>query len=174
MERKVFTYVALAMLVWAISGTATAGYYFTQYTTYQNEYRNLAKEFNSLSGAMGNLSDVMETVSLRADILVNYGNGTRVWHNNTALPVGSTAFTAILAVEDTRYLDYGGDLGILVTSIGGLANTTTCGWSYWYRDTEKSEWVLPLYSCAKYILHRGDMIAFTYQSYMTWPPQSPT
>jgi len=174
LERKAFTYVVLAMLVWAISGTATAGYYFTQYTIYHNEYRSLTSEFNALSDAMGNLSEVMESVSLRANILVSYGNGTKVWHNNTALPVGSTAFTSILAVADIRYKDYGGDLGILVTSVNGLVSNSTHGWLYWYRDTEKSEWVLPEYSCANYILHRGDTIAFAYQSFMTWPPPFPT
>ncbi len=168
------TYIALAMLVWAISTTATTGYYFTQYSTYQNEYRNLAKEFNALSGAMGNLSEVMESVSLRVNVLASYGNGTKVWHNNTALPVGSTAFTAILAVADTRYKDYGGDLGILVTSVDGLTSNSTNGWFYWYRDTEKLAWTLPEYSCAKYILHRNDIIAFTYESYMTWPLPLPT
>jgi len=185
------TYVALAMLVWSISGTATAGYYFNQYSIYRNEYENLttefnalasamgnlsgnlAKEFNALSGAVGNLSEVMESVSLRVNILVSCGNGTKVWHNNTALPVGSTAFTAILAVADTRYKDYGGDLGILVTSVGGLANNSTFGWFCWYRDTAVSKWVFLEYSCAKYILHRGDVIAFTYQSYAAWPPTFP-
>jgi len=186
------TYIALAMLVWAISTTATTGYYFNQYSTYQNEYENLttefnalasamgnlsgnlAKEFNALSGAVGNLSEVMESVSLRVNILVSYGNETKVWHNNTALPVGSTAFTAILAVADTRYKDYGGDLGILVTSVDGLTSNSTNGWFYWYRDTEKLAWTLPEYSCAKYILHRNDIIAFTYESYMTWPLPLPT
>jgi hypothetical protein len=157
LERRAFTYVALALLVWAISGTATAGYYFTQYNTYQYEYRNLSK--------------VMEFVSLRVNMFVSYGNGTKVWHNDTALPIGSTAFTAILAVADVRYKDYGGDLGILVTSIDGLAGNSTHGWFYWYRETGKSEWVFSESSCAEYILHRGDTIAFTYQSYgTTWPP----
>lgn len=174
MERRAFTYIALALLVWAISGTATAGYYFTQYIIYQKEYKNLANEFNTLSGTMEKLSDVMESISLRANILVSYGNGTRVWHNNTALPIGSTAFTAILGVADVRYKDYGGDLGILVTSVDGLINNSTHGWLYWYRDTEKSEWILSEYSCTKYILHRGDTVAFTYESYMTWPPPFPT
>jgi hypothetical protein len=196
MEKRVFTYIALFMSVWAIFGTVMAGYYFTQYNTYHNEYGNLATEYNALSDAIknmtsemktsvgnvsevlesqvGNLSKVLESTSLRAGILVSYGNGTKVWHNNTALPVGSTAFTAILAVADIRYTDYGGDLGILVTSIDGLANNSTHGWFYWYRDTEKSEWVLPEYSCTDYILHRGDMIAFTYASYMAWPPPSPS
>jgi hypothetical protein len=174
LEKKAFTYVALAMLVWAVSSTAIAGYYYTQYNIYQKEYRSIASDFNALSGTIGNLSDVMESISLRVNILVNYGNGTNVWHNNTALPVGSTAFTAILGVADVRYKDSGADLGILVTSVDGLTNNSTQGWFYWYRDVEKSEWVLPDYSCAKYILHRGDTIAFAYESYMTWPPPSPS
>jgi len=174
LEKRTYTYVVLGLLVWAISGTVIAGYYFTQSNIYQNEYRNLASEFNVLFGTMQNLSGVMESLSLRANILVSYGNTTKVWYNSTALPVGSTAFTAILGVADVRYKDYGGDLGILVTSVNGLANNSTHGWVYWYRDTEKSQWALPEYSCAKYILHRGDMIAFTYQTYTTWPPPFPT
>ena len=174
MEKRTFTYVALALLVWAISATVVAGYYFSQYKIYQDEYENLADEFNTLSGTLGDLSEIMESISLRVNILVGYGNGTKIWHNNTALPLASTAFTAILAIADIKYTDYGGDLGMLVTSINGLASDSTNGWLYWCWDAEKSEWTLPEYSCAKYILHRGDTIAFTYESYMTWPPPQPT
>jgi len=174
LEKRTFTYVALALLVWAISSTIVAGYYFAQYNIYQNEYENLASEFNTLSNTLVGLSDVMESISLRVNILVSYGNGTKIWYNNTALPIASTAFTAILAVADIRYTDYGGDLGILVTSINSVANNSTHGWLYWYWDAEDSEWILPEYSCAKYILHRGDIIAFAYESYMTWPPPQPT
>jgi len=159
LEKRIFTYVALALLVWAISGTIVAGYYFTQYNTYQDEYENLASEMESI---------------LFVNILVSYGNETKIWYNNTAFPLGSTAFKAILAIADITYTDFGGELGILVTSINGLASNSTHGWLYWYWDSENSEWVLPEYSCAKYILHRGDTIAFTYESYMTWPPPTPT
>ncbi|MGQ9460521.1 MAG: hypothetical protein ACUVRA_04750 [Candidatus Bathyarchaeaceae archaeon] len=159
MEKRTFTYLALALLVWAISGTVVAGYYFTQYNIYQNEYENLASEMESI---------------LLINILVSHGNGTKIWHNDTALPVGSTAFKAILAIADTEYVDYGGELGILVTSINGLTNNFTHGWLYWYWDAEKSEWILPEYSCAKYILRRGDTIAFDYVNYVVWPPLPPT
>lgn len=203
MEKRTFTYVALALLVWAISGTIVAGYYFTQYSTYQNEYENLASEFNTLYSTIGDLSntlsstigdlsenftgeintlsdtlvdlsDIMESISFRVNILVNCGNGTKIWHNNTVLPLASTAFTAILAIANIKYTDYGGELGILVTSINDLASNSTHGWFYWYWDAENLLWLLPEYSCAKYILHRGDTIAFTYESYTMWPPPQPT
>jgi hypothetical protein len=178
--------VILALLVWAICGTAIAGYYSTQYNTYQNEYNNLLAEINlfsraienltgamgNVTGSMGNLSDVMSSLSLRVNILVSYGNGTRTWFNNTALPLGTTAFTALrLVTSDVNYTDYGGNLGILVTSINGLANNPTLGrgWFFWSEPAETTTWTLPNYSCAQLILHREDTIAFTYQSYNPWP-----
>lgn len=188
MEKRVLVYIALGLLVWSISGTLVAGYYFTQYDAYYSEYRNLAEEFdtiseslsgiseglNDLSGELGNINTVLESISLRVNILIGYGNGTKTWQNNTAFPVASTAFTAILAASDIEYEDYGGELGILVTSINGVVSNSTHGWLYWYWDAENSVWVLPEYSCAKYILHRDDVIAFTYVNYATWPPSQPT
>lgn len=174
MEKRLYLYVALAMLIWAICGSALAGYYFTQYSIYRNEYTALVTGFNSLSQAMGNLSNMMESLSLRVNLLINYGNGTLVWYNNTAMPVGSTAFTAIMAVAKVEYRDYGQELGILVTSINGLASTFSQGWFYWYVNTSNSTWISPEYSCGKYILHRGDTIGFAYESFSVWPPPPPT
>jgi hypothetical protein len=171
LEKRLFTYVTLALLVWGILGSATAGYYLTQYTTYRNEYKNLLGDLNVLSNALGNFSAVMNTISLRANILLSYGNGTRTWFNDTALPIGSTAFTAILAISDVKYKDYGGTLGILVTSVNGVGSPDdfTHGWFFWYEATENSTWEPASSSCANYILHRGDTIAFSYESSSPWP-----
>ena len=170
MEKRVFTYVSLALLVWAICGTAIAGYYFTQYSTYRNEYHNLLGELTTLSVGMGNVSDVVNSISLRVDFLVNYSNGTLTWFNDTTLPVGTTVFTALqLLVPDVNYTNYGGSLGIFVNSINGLTYNSTNGWFYYAKPAEASTWTQPLYSCAQYILHKGDTIAFAYQSENPWP-----
>lgn len=169
--------MTLALLVWAVCSTAIAGYYFTQYNTYQNEYHNaldnvnvLSSAIGNLTGTMGNFSDVMTSLSLRANILVSYGNGTRTWFNNTALPLGTTAFTALrLVTSEVNYTDYGEPFGILVTSINGLATNSTLGWFFWCEPAETTTWTSPNYSCSQLILHRGDTIAFTYQSYNPWP-----
>jgi hypothetical protein len=169
LEKRIFTYVTLALLVWGILGTTIAGYYLMQYTTYRNEYKNLLGDLNVLSNSLGNFSEIMSTLSLRANILVSYGNGTRNWFNNTALPLGSTAFTAILAISDVKYKDYGGTMGVLVTSINGVAGDSTHGWFFWHLASENSTWILPNYSCDQYILHKGDTIVFSYESYNPWP-----
>lgn len=169
MEKRTFIYVALGLLSWAILGTIVAGYYFIQYDTYRSEYNNLA---NQLNANVGDISTILEGMSLKANILVSYGNGTKVWHNNTVLPLGSTAFTAVFSIaDDVNYTDYGGELGILVTKINDVTNEPPYGWFYWYWNSENSEWVSPNYSCNKYIIQRGDTIAWTYDS---WPPEAPT
>ena len=161
MEKRLFTYVILGTLVWAILGSVVATYYFVKYDTYQREYSNLAQQLDS--------------ISFKANILLCYGNGTKIWYNNTVLPLGSTAFNATyLIADEMSFIDYGGELGILVTSINRVASNSTHGWLYWHWDSGSSEWLLPDYSCAKYILHEGDTIAFTCSSYMTWPPPPPT
>lgn len=161
MEKRHFTYVAIGVLVWALLGTIVAAHYFVQYNTYRGEYVDLAKQ--------------LKNVSLEASILLSYGNGTKVWYNNTVLPLSSTAFAALnYTAKDFEYTDYGGDLGILVTSINGLPNNSTQGWFYWTWDSQNLKWTLPEYSAAKHILHEGDMIAYTYTSYLEWPPPPPT
>lgn len=169
MEKRVFTYVTLALLVWAICVTAVAAYYFTEYNMYHGEYDNLLGYINTFSGEIGNISGMINSTFVRVDILISYGNTTRIWSNNTALPLGSTAFTAIQAVSDVKYENYGGTLGILVTSVNGVSQNATRGWFYWYLNAVNSTWTSPTYSCSQYILNRGDTIAFSYESFNPWP-----
>ena len=161
METKLLRYLILGTLVWAILGSIVAAYYFVQYDMYQKEYRILADEFDS--------------ITFKANVLLNYGNGTKAWFNGTVLPVGSTAFNATVAIADTiNYTDYGGELGILVTEINGFENNDDYGWFCWYWDSESQRWNLLDYSVAKFILHEGDIFAFVYSSWVVWPPPPPT
>ncbi len=157
MEKKLATYVILGVIVWAILGTFVGAYYYVQYITYRNEYNYL--------------TDQLDAISIKANIVINYGNGTKVWYNNTVLPLGSTAFIAInITVNTVEYTDYGGDLGILVTSINGVANDGPYGWFYCYWNHEEFEWKFPDHSSSRHILHDGDVVAFTYDSYPPKPP----
>ena len=126
------------MFVWGILGTVFAAYYFVQYDTYQKEYSNLTEQFNN--------------ISLKADILLNYGNGTKKWYNNTVLPLGATAFNATHTIAHTmNYTNYE-EWGVFVVSINGLTNNSSYAWIYWTWDAQNFQWTLPTYSCSKHIL----------------------
>ncbi|MEM3614180.1 MAG: hypothetical protein QXK91_02655, partial [Nitrososphaerales archaeon] len=38
-------------------------------------------------------------VAFEVDLLIDYGNGSLVWHNNTLLPIGSSLLNATLKVS---------------------------------------------------------------------------
>ena len=196
MEKRIFTYITMGLLVWAFLGTIATGYYFIQYSIYESEYQGLVDQLNNYSDLVSDLVDrvadyndyvfglgadiegirsILDGMSLKVNILLSYNTESMVWHNDTVLPLGATAFTAIFSVADEiNYTDYGGTLGILVTSIDGVINNDTHGWLYWHWIPADSEWTFPLESSAKYILRKGDTIAFTYANYAEWPPQPPT
>jgi hypothetical protein len=160
LDKQLLIYVTLGVFVWAITGSAVAAYFYTQYNVYREEY----------VGLTGQLS----MISMKVDVLLSYSN-RKVWYNSTLLPLGSTAFTALnFTTEEMNYTDYGGELGILVTSINGVTNNSTHGWFYWRWNPESSEWTLPNYSAAKHILHQGDTVAYAYANYAEWPPPPPT
>lgn len=196
-----FFYLTLAFLVWAISSTTIDGYYFSQYTTYQQEFNNLSTELRYLSDVINNvscassisivglsqsftedikslrtqidsLSNILESISIKTHILIS-NRSQNVWYNNTAVPIGATGFSSLLTIADIKYTDYGEELGIVVNSINGIANNSTHGWIFWLWDNENSRWLLPDYSSSKHILHRQDTVAWVYSTFNPWPPLPP-
>ncbi|UCD96391.1 MAG: hypothetical protein JSV35_07875 [Candidatus Bathyarchaeota archaeon] len=196
MEKRTFTYITMGLLVWALLGTVATGYYFVQYVTYETEYQTLVDQLNAFYDVIGNLTvsvtdynelvseldanvkdvrSTLEGVALKVNVLLGFDAESKMWFNDTTLPLGATAFTGIYSISDSiNYTDYGGELGILVTSINDVTNNATHGWFYWQWIPTDSQWILPSYSSAKYILRKGDTIAFTYVSYADWPPNPPT
>jgi hypothetical protein len=169
-EKRTSTYVILALLVWAVSGTLVAGYYSVQYSTYHDEYANL---LNALKG----ISNSTDSILVKINFLLSYGNRTNMWLNDTAFPTGTTAFTALrIVASDVNYTDFGGTLGVYVNRINGLKENLALyrAWFFWYKTANASSWTLADRSCSEFILHRGDTVAFAYQNYEQYPPSPPT
>lgn len=186
-EKRALVFVCIALFVWAALASGISGAYYIQYNVYQKEYQGLLSTVNSIShmieqlanisDSLGNsaeqVNEILESMSVKVDILVKNNETSLKWHNSTYLPLGSTAFTGLMAIANITYESYG-EMGMLVTSIDGLRNTETTGWFWWRYNSTSSEWILPPYSADKDILHKGDVLAWTYQDYATWPPQPPS
>jgi predicted nucleic acid-binding protein len=130
--------------------TLTAAYYYTQYV----ETRKTFEELKSLV--------------IDANVLMNYGNGTQSWRNETVM-AGSTAFDALLAV--TKNVEYQTTAyGVFVTSINrvkNVAETLTSGhaWLWYYWNVTASKWTDLLKAADAYILKPNDSITWRYESY---------
>jgi len=145
-------FVALALLVWSVTATAFAGYYYIQ-----------SKQLESTIKTVQHLI-------LKVNVLINYGNGTKEWHNATLVPVGATVFNATLAVANIDYTLYGTD--VMINSINGLQGTADTGWMWWIWDSSTTQWKSALEAANKHILVDGDTIGWNYQNWASTTPPS--
>jgi hypothetical protein len=158
-KKRTLAFATLAISVWAALATSVLGYYYLRF----QEYVNLSREY--------------EAVTMKVDIYIHYGNETNgIWHNNTIVPLGAALLNATGFVADSQFT-YWSELGAaFIDSIDGVANNVTKGksWFWWYWDTTSSKWILGEVGANQRMLHRRDIVAWTYQSYEIWPPPPPS
>ncbi|MEM2738790.1 MAG: hypothetical protein QXK93_07395 [Candidatus Bathyarchaeia archaeon] len=148
-EKRTLTLAVLATLVWALIATGLAAYYYLS--------------FQDLVNAIGG-------APVKVDVLLDYGNGTKRWHNGTVLFANSTVFDALLSVTKNVKYDVYPSLGVLVTEINGVKNVgnatsgTAWMWYYWGNRT----WNWGPEACDRYILGKlgtHAIILWNYTSY---------
>lgn len=149
--RNKWAVAALVMLCWAIVTSFTTGYYYSEYMGVKGIYLRTLSE----------LSDV----SIKANICVDYGNGTQEWHNSTLLPIGASLFNATAKVAKVEYKVYP-EMGIFITSIDGVENNAdkNLWWLWFYWNATTMEWGLGPVGCDSWILHNGDTVMWNYTS----------
>jgi len=133
--------------------TAYAGYYYSQYKQ---------------------LEDTLETMQdliLKVNILINYGNGTKEWHNTTLVPVGATVFNATVEVAQVYYTLWEGEY-VLIQAINGVQGTQDVGWIWWIWDPATSQWQMALVASNKHFLVDGDTIGWNLQNWASTSPPS--
>ncbi len=155
--KRTLAFATLAILVWAALTTSLFGYYYLRF----QEYVKLSHEY--------------EAVTMKVNIYIDYGNETKVWHNNTLVPLGFTLLNATELVADVNST-YSPGLGAeFVDSIDGVENNVeeAKSWFWWHWDTTTSQWSFGEVGANQHILHREDLVAWAYQSYAAWPPPPP-
>jgi hypothetical protein len=98
-----------------------------------------------------------------ADILLNFGNGTRLWYNNSQIQPGWNLFTATVVMtrgnmQATWYPTFGEHL---VNAIDGLSGTKTNYWIVWtYNST--ALWQKAQVGADLIPVNNGSVLAWTY------------
>lgn len=127
MRTNLWAIVSVVFLVWAVAATSMAASYFQ---TTQNQQK-----------VIDSMQDLIDEVTIKASIAIDYGNGTTVWHNDTVFPVGINLFNATLKIANlTYYTSY----DVFVTGINGVMQNATSGqfWVYevWNNGTWEIDW----------------------------------
>lgn len=120
--KRTLTLATLAVLVWAALTTSLLGYYYLRF----QEYVNLSHEY--------------EAVTMRVNIAIDYGNRTKVWYNNTLVPLGATLLNATEIVADVQSTPYPQYQAVFIDAINGIPTTQTHYWWWKYWDVEANEW----------------------------------
>jgi len=139
----------LSMLLasWALITSFMAAYYWLQYTDIRER-----------------VGGTLITVSLGID----YGNGSRTWHNQTKALTGQTLFDVTKQNANVTYEV--GVLGTEVVSINGLGKQGSFGWTYWILNSTSNSYAIVWENADKYLVANDETLIWYYQSSFNPPP----
>lgn len=147
MNENTYKLAAIVFLCTTIAAGALA-------LNYQYQYTQLEKDYELLSGE---LSDY----TLQVDLMIDYGNGTVEWYNDTRIQAGANLWDLTLETCDVEYEQY--DFGPFITSINDIASDDSHYWS-WY-NVEDGDWAMGMVGADQYNLHDGYVVGWIYTGF---------
>jgi hypothetical protein len=148
-------YVVIVILLAAMLVSATlAAFYLFQYDRAHGEANTYLSELKSAQPTQV------------TNILLDFGNGTRLWHNDTQVQTGANAYVATVivahgVVNATWYPQYGEHL---VTGVDNVQNTQQESWFLWtYNNT--SHWEVAQTGADLLSAYNGSVFGWTYCAY---------
>jgi len=142
-------WVSGALLCALIVSSYFGLYYSAEYTKYQQLYQDTLKE--------------LAKHTIFVNMLIDYGNGTRLWYNNTRIPVGATLFNATKMIAEIEYEKY--EWGIFITAINTVRGDQSHFWLWHIWDSAKKQWEPGPVGADAFILRDGDTVSWAYS---TW------
>jgi hypothetical protein len=115
-------------------------------------------------------------ISYKVDLLINFGNGSKTWYNETYVPVGMNLLDLTLKSTEGNVTFAKGQYGIFVTAINGVGSNPAdryYSWLWWNFNLPKEQWSLGEVGADQYVLSEGDIIAWYYQDTSTFPDLKP-
>ena len=156
--------------------SSLAGYYTTlsllatavaNLNTSTPAYKNASLALSSLWSAYQRLASFSGRRALvySVHLLVDFGNGTRRWYNDTAVQPGWNGYLASLVllkgeVQADWYPQYGEHF---VTGVAGVSQTPTTSWFFW--ESSGGKWTIAQSGADGLQINNGTSIAWTLCGY---------
>jgi len=161
--RGIWFPLALALLVTTVIGVGSAIYFYQSSAVYESLYHGLVKK--------------VEGTLYGVNYLINDGQ-SRVWHNDTLVPVGWTLLNLTLKMADGDVNYTFGEYGAIVNAIKGVGLNKdeahqSYFWLWWRFDPFKQGWVMGESSLDSYRLRDGDIVACSYSDTSKYPDIPP-
>lgn len=157
-KKNVWVWISLGLLCLLILSLHMAANYYNEserykrlYEQYKNLYERTIEEYEDLMMLM-----------MKVNILIDYGNGTLEWHNETLVQRGSTLFEVTKRVARVDYVS--GD-GVFITHINGVGGEMGRYWLWYFLNSTSGEWELVWETCDKHIMQDGETVAWRYEKF---------
>lgn len=142
-------WVLLSMLLacWALIASFLAAYYWVQGADIRNRVAG---------------------VLISVDLGVDYGNGSRIWQNNTKGLTGQTLFDVTKQVANVTYQT--GMWGTEILSINGVSKQGAFGWTYWVWNSTDHSYSIVWENVDKHLVANEETYMWYYQNSFNPPP----
>jgi len=145
-SRGSWMWLSMGLLCILILVSGLTVHYYIEYTNYQRLYAETLNELQEYEN------------SIFIDLLIDYGNGTKEWHNRTRVLIGSSLLNATEAVAEVEYTL--GKYGVFVTKINGIGGESNAYWLWYFWNGTGWEWG-PV-ACDAYTLRNGEIVSWMY------------
>ncbi len=165
-EDRVWKLLSLVLTGMLVVMGMTSLLFYSQLSASEEKYKNIIESLDNLS--------------YNIDLLMNYGNGTKIWHNNTRVPLGFNLFNATVLITEGRMeaTYYPQFQSHFINSINGVGkgedpDKRTWAWISWHFIEETGRWEAYDVSADMAFLKDGDKIAWYYQDTSKYPDYEP-
>ena len=142
----------------------------------RTDFGNLLSEYYNLFSlcAIKELGQsISNAATLSVSILINYGNGTLEWNNETQVPAGTNLFEITQQISVVKYSYYAtAEPGhVFVDSINNLAEYATAAgtsgysWFWYYSNDNGKTWTEGQVGCDAWLLANGGVYEWNYTSW---------
>jgi len=101
--------------------------------------------------------------TIQISICIDYGNGTRVWFNNTRIPKDFNLLNATMLVAEVNYTYWPAYKASFVDAINGIKNESPYFWMWYYWDVDGKKWKLGPVGADRYRLKPGEVVMWRYE-----------
>ena len=115
----------------------------SQYIALKDENQKILKELHELTSTV--------------DIIIDYGNGTKTWFNDTRIIPGESLLNVTKDITDLEYTM--SEFGAFVSSINGIEGTQD---NFWIWNYYEDGWKMGLTGADQKYLHEGDIVSWKY------------
>jgi len=150
MDETSYKWIAAALLCTTIVAGAAAFYFMNESQRLKASYEETIDELQSY----------VDEYTIQVDILVDYGNETTTWYNDTRVALRGSLLNATSIVSSVEQST--SEWGVFVNAINGVGGGAN---KFWLWNYYEDGWQPGMVGADQWILQNGDIVSWIYISF---------